>query len=334
MSKKLFSGLMVTLLLLTLVVGFAQAEAKPEFKWRMALNGSPGDNAYDTGAVFAEKVDELTNGRVKIELFGGAALGSTTEVLEGMSVGVADIMVESVGTLAPFTKLANIDAIPYIYQSYDHFMNVWNSDLGDEMKDTIGNAAGFKILGRTFRGPRIVTSTKEMHELKDFAGFKLRAPNLDVYLKTWQWMGAAPMPLAMGEVYTALQQGTVNGQENPMADSLNYAFDEVCKYWIKTNHIYSCNVVIMDLNTFNALPEDIQAAVTEAAIHAGDVVSEKQLQLMVTAEETLKSKGCTVIEVDIPTFAEHFKGFSEKTYPDIPEFADWSARIIEMDTAK
>lgn len=334
MKRKLIVMLLITSLLMTMVVGLVQAEAKPEFKWKMALNSSEGDNAYDTGAVFAEKLAELTGGRVKIDLYGGAALGSTTEVLEGMGVGVADIMVESVGTLAPFTKLANIDAIPYIYQSYEHFMDVWNSDLGTEMKDAIGNAAGFKILGRTFRGPRIVTATKEMHKLEDFAGFKLRAPNLDVYLKTWQWMGAAPMPLAMGEVYTALQQGTVNGQENPMADSLNYAFDEVCKYWIKTNHVYSCNVVIMDLNTFNGLPEDIQAAVAEAAIYAGDVVSEKQLNLMVTAEETLKAKGCTVIEVDTDAFAEHFKDFSAKTYPDIPEFADWAAKIAEMGEKK
>lgn len=334
MKRKLVAGLLIASLLITMVIGLVQAEAKPEYKWKMALNSSEGDNAYDTGAVFAEKLSELTGGRVKIDLYGGAALGSTTEVLEGMSVGVADIMVESVGTLAPFNQLANIDAMPYMYSSYEHFMNVWNSDLGKEMKDAIGNAAGFKLLGRTFRGPRIVTATKDMRTLEDFAGFKLRAPNLDVYLKTWQHMGAAPMPLAMGEVYTALQQGTVNGQENPMADSLNYAFDEVCKYWIKTNHVYSCNVVIMDLNTFNSLPEDIQAAVEEAAIYAGDVVSEKQLKLMVTAEETLKAKGCEVIEVDTAAFAEHFKDFTAKTYPDIPEFADWAARIAEMDVTE
>jgi tripartite ATP-independent transporter DctP family solute receptor len=334
MKRKLVAGLLIASLLITMVGGLVQAEAKPEYKWKMALNGSDGDNAYDTGAVFAEKVAELTGGRVKIDLYGGGALGNTAEVFEGMSVGVADLMVESVGTLAPFNKLANIDAIPYLYSSYEHFMTVWNSDLGNEMKDAIGNPAGFKIMGRTFRGPRIVSSTYEMRELKDFAGFKIRVPNLDVYLKTWQHMGAAPMPLAFGELYTALQQGTVNGQENPMADSINYAFDEVCKYWIKTNHVYSCNVVVMDLNKFNSLPEDIQSAMLEAATYAGDVVSLKQLELMKTSEQALIDKGHTIIEVDIPTFVEHFKTFSADNYSDIPEFADWSARIAEMNPDK
>ena len=117
--------------------------SSPEYVWKMALNSTEGDNAYDTAAVFKDKIAELTDGRVQVDLYGGAQLGSTTEVLEGMSVGVADIMCESVGTLAPFTPLANIDIMPYMYTGYDHFMNVWNSDLGDEIKETVGEAAGW-----------------------------------------------------------------------------------------------------------------------------------------------------------------------------------------------
>ena len=186
--------------------------SSPEYVWKMALNSTEGDNAYDTAAVFKDKIAELTDGRVQVDLYGGAQLGSTTEVLEGMSVGVADIMCESVGTLAPFTPLANIDIMPYMYTGYDHFMNVWNSDLGDEIKEAVGEAAGYKLLGATYRSPRIVTATKEMHTVADFSGFKLRAPNLEGYIKVWQWMGSAPTPLAMNETYTALQQGTVEGQ--------------------------------------------------------------------------------------------------------------------------
>ena len=244
-----------------------------------------------------------------------------------MSVGVADIMCESVGTLAPFTPLANIDIMPYMYTGYDHFMNVWNSDLGDEIKETVGEAAGYKLLGATYRSPRIVTATKEMHTVADFSGFKLRAPNLERYIKVWQWMGSAPPPLAMNETYTALQQGTVEGQENPMVDSLNYAFDEVCDYWIKTNHVYSCNLLIMDRNYFNSLPEDIQAAVTEAANYAGKTISESQQAREAEAEEKLISEGKTVIEVDNAEFAEHFKDYAATEYPDL---ADWVSRIVAM----
>lgn len=298
------------------------------YVWKMALNSTEGDNAYDTAAVFAEKIAELTDGAVQIDLYGGAQLGSTTEVLEGMSVGVADIMCESVGTLAPFTDLANIDIMPYTFSGYDHFMNVWNSDLGKEIKDTVGEAAGFKLLGATYRSPRIVTATQEMRTVDDFAGFKLRAPNLDGYINVWNWMGSAPMPMAVNETYTAIQQGTVNGQENPMVDSINYSFDEVCDYWIKTNHVYSCNVIIMDLNYFNGLPEDIQAAIAEAAEYAGQVVSEKALAAEADAEQYLIDEGKTVIEIDMDEFAAHFEGYAEAKYPQL---ADWVNRIIEAD---
>ena len=305
--------------------------SSPEYVWKMALNSTEGDNAYDTAAVFKDKIAELTDGRVQVDLYGGAQLGSTTEVLEGMSVGVADIMCESVGTLAPFTPLANIDIMPYMYTGYDHFMNVWNSDLGDEIKETVGEAAGYKLLGATYRSPRIVTATKEMHTVADFSGFKLRAPNLEGYIKVWQWMGSAPTPLAMNETYTALQQGTVEGQENPMVDSLNYAFDEVCNYWIKTNHVYGCNVVIMDKKYFESLPADIQKATLEAAEFAGRAISEQQADKDAVAWQELEDEGKTIIEVDNAAFADHFKDFAATNYP---EFADWVERIAAMDPAK
>ena len=154
-----------------------------EYTWRMALNGSaPGELGYDMATFFKEKVEELTSGRVSIEFYGGNSLGSTTEVLEGMAAGVADITCESVGTLAPFTNLANIDIMPYIYNGYDHFQAVWGGELGQEILDTVGNDSGFKLMGAGYRGARIVTATKEMKTVEDFAGFKLRSPNLEGYI--------------------------------------------------------------------------------------------------------------------------------------------------------
>lgn len=339
MKKRLFAGFMVMALSVGCLAGCggggdaadASADGEASYKWKMALNSTEGDNAYDTAAVFAEKVAELTDGKVEVTLYGGGTLGTTSEVLEGMSLGIADIMVESVGTLATFSELANIDAMPYIYSGYDHFMNVWSSELGDEIKATVGDETGFKLMGATYRGPRIVTATKAMSEVEDFKGFKLRAPNLEMYLKTWQWLGAAPTPLAMNETYTALQQSTVEGQENPMVDSMNYAFQEVCKYWIKTNHVYSCNLVIMDNAYFVSLPEDIQAAVVEASEYAGGVVSQQQFDAIEVAEQELVELGCEVIEIDEAKFIAHFDGFADQNFPYLK---DWSDQIKAMDVAE
>ena len=296
-----------------------------EYTWRMALNGSgPGELGYDMATFFKEKVEELTSGRVSIEFYGGNSLGSTTEVLEGMAAGVADITCESVGTLAPFTNLANIDIMPYIYNGYDHFQAVWGGELGQEILDTVGNDSGFKLIGAGYRGARIVTATKEMKTVEDFAGFKLRSPNLEGYIKVWEWMGSAPTPLAMGETYTALQQGTVDGQENSILDSQSYSFQEVCPYWILTNHVYSANTIIMDKAYFESLPEDIQSALEEAAVYAGEQIGQEVLEREDAAKEELTAEGVTFVDVDNAAFTEHFSGYAEANFPDL---ADWCNQI-------
>ena len=281
------------------------------------------------GQFFADKVAELTDGRVKVTLYGGAALGTTTEVLEGMSAKVADACVESVGTLAPFTELANIDAMPYMYTGgYEHFAKVWSSDLGHSILQDVGDAANFKLMGACYRGARVVTATKKMVTLDDFKGFKLRAPNLDMYVKTWQWLGAAPTPLAMGEVYPALQQGTVEGQENSILDSSNYSIQEVCKYWILTNHVYSANTVIMDKTYFESLPADIQAAVQEASEYAAEQASQEVLANEGAKRAELeKDFGVEFVDVDNAAFGAAFDGFAEQNFPAL---ADWANAIRAM----
>lgn len=340
--KKMLSLMLSTLMLMAILAGCGgktsadtpnssdstTTPASSEYVWKMALNSSEGDNAYDMGAAFAEKITELTDGKVKVELYGGAALGSTSEVLEGMSYGVADCMVESVSIMASFSPKANIDVFPFIYSGFDHWKAVWTGELGQEIKDAVGEESGFKLLGATYRNPRIVCATYEMKDIGDFAGFKIRVPNQPAYIKTWEWLKAAPTPMAMNEVYTALQQKTVDGQENPIQDSKNYAFDEVCKYWIKTNHAYGTNVVIMSQDYFNSMPADIQEACVEAANYASEVVTNAALDLAAQTEEALIAEGCTVIEIDTPAFIEYFDGFAEANFPDL---VDWANQIKALD---
>lgn len=291
-------------------------------KWIVAVNTSEGDTLYEAVNMFCELVEEYTDDAVTCDLYGGTQLGSGQELLEGMSYGVANVYAESIGTLAPFSSWANIDAVPYLYSGYDHFIATWQSELGEEMRTTIGEDAGFKIMGGMYRGARITTAKKEMKTVDDFKGFKLRAPGIDVYVKTWEWLGANPTPLAITETYTAIQQGTVDGQENPISECWNYGFQEVCPYWIKTNHVYSQDCFFMDLNFFNALPADIQEIALKAANEASAWRNEQMVEREAEVEAKAVDAGVTIVDVDTTEFMTKFDGFVEGVYPDLVEWAD------------
>ena len=113
-----------------------------------------------------------------------------------------------------------------------------------------------------------------------------------------------------------------------MSDSYNYAFQEVCKYWIKTNHVYNSNVFIMDRDYFNSLPEDIQAAAIEASEYASDQMNSLMLDREAETEQKLIDNGCTVLEVDTQEFIDYYADFVDTYYP---ELSDWANRIKAMD---
>jgi tripartite ATP-independent transporter DctP family solute receptor len=305
----------------------AETQAADSYKWIVAVNTSEGDILYETVDKFCDLVEEYSEGKITTELYGGTQLGSGQELLEGMSYGVANVYAESIGTLAPFTKYANIDAVPYLYSGYDHFIKTWQSDLGEEMRNKIGEEAGFKIMGGMYRGARITTAKKEMDTIAEFKGFKLRAPNIPVYIKTWEWLGASPTPLAITETYTAIQQGTVDGQENPISECWNYGFAEVCPYWIKTNHVYSQDCFFMNLDYFNSLSPEAQ----EIAVKAAAEASAWRNQQMITREADVEKKaidaGVKIVNVDNKEFMAKFDGFVETVFPDL---TDWAKRIREL----
>ncbi len=296
-----------------------------EYKWKIAIDNNVGTNQYDAAVKFAEKLAELSDGNVYSEIYAGQQLGAGTEVLEGLGMGMQQVCIQSVGTLAPFCDYANIDALPFIFTDYDHFINVWSGDLGQEMKDYIGEQANFEILGYMYRGARITTATKKMEKLADFKGFKLRAPNIEVYLKTWERIGAIPTPLSISETFTAIQQGTVEGQENPITECVSNGFYDVCPYFIKTNHVYSLDTFVMDRTYFQSLPEDVQAMVVEAANYASDWKNGVMAEDEAALEEDCKAKGVEFIEFDDATrdeFMQAFDGFVDEVFPYLTEWVD------------
>ena len=307
----------------------ADTPAEPEYVMKLA-NPNPVGDVKDLASIrFSELAAEYTDGRVQIDVYSGGQLGDARETLEGLKIGTNEIVCESIGTLDPFTKLANFDAVPYMYRDYEHYRAAFlEGELGEEVKEAVGQDGGFKILGGMYRGARVCTTKKKFTtpEELEATGLKIRVPSQQIYIDTWDVLGVNPTPLALTECFTALQQNTVEAQENATIESYGFGFYDVCDYLVQTNHVYSTDVFIMDRGYFEKLPADIQEAMIKAAKEASDYRSEMSMTMEADYIEMFKEKGVEVIAIDTKPFIAKFDGFLEEYYP---QFADWAAKVAE-----
>jgi tripartite ATP-independent transporter DctP family solute receptor len=288
-------------------------------------NANPAGDIKDRVALkMAEIVKQKTNGRVIVEVYSGGQLGDWRDAVEGLGMGMNEIVLESLGALDAYDVRANIDAVPYLYRDVEHFNKMWYGPMGEKVLTTIGDAFGFKLLGPMNRGARIVTSKVPFKNLEELKGLKIRAPNIQVYIETWRTLGAAPTPLALTETFTAIQQNTVVAQENPTIESYGHSFYDVCKYLIETNHVFSADMFIFSKKYFDNLPPDIQKAVIESITEAARWRNAETLKMESEYKKMFQEKGVTIIEPDRAQFMAKFDGFVEKLFPAI---VDWVNEI-------
>lgn len=335
-SKRLFLLVLLSLMMIISACGNSEevVEESEEngseqvYKMKLGHANTEGDPNDVAANYFADLVNERAGGRVEIEVYPGGTLGDWRELIEGLHLDQNEIVIESVGTLNAYSDLANIDAVPYLYKDVDHFMNVWQSDVGKEILEQVGEDADLKLLAPQYRGARIVTSSKRFENLDELKGLNIRAPGIEMYIETWNQLGANPTPMALTEVYTGLQQGTVEAQENPVVNSYYFGFYDVNDYLIMTNHVYSATVFMFADDYFNGLPEDIREIIEEAALEAGEYRSNYVLDIEEEYVGKFEEQGVEVIYPDLEPFHAAFDGFVDEHFPYLVEYTD---RILEID---
>src|SRR5690606_2105368 len=124
-----------------------------------------------------------------------------------------NMVIESLGSLERYTDLAAIEGVPFLYEDAEHFFEVWDGPMAEDILSTVREDSGFQLLGALYRGGRQLNSTRPIESIGDLAGLKLRVPNQQTYIDTWQALGASPTPMALNEVFSAMEQGAVEGQE-------------------------------------------------------------------------------------------------------------------------
>lgn len=290
---------------------------------KMAHIYAPGNIWFETAQAYANAVEQRSGGKVKIQIAPSGSTGDWPASIEALKIGTNDIVLQSVGTLDRYNTIAGIEAYPYLVRDVEHFKRVYYGPMGSQLFDEIAAKTQFRIIGAGYRGARHLSSNKAVHNVGELKGLKLRVPPLKMYRATWEYLGASPVPMGVAELFTSLQQGVVDGQENPLEVIEGQKFNEVQKYVVETAHVIGAMTFIFSNNRFKSLPPEIQTMLKEE----GEKVMLASTDRMVTLEDEIKkqlqAKGMQFIKVDTGPFRERLTPMVK----DFPELADWVKKI-------
>lgn len=257
---------------------------------------------------FKELVEERSNGRIAVELHIAGALGGAREIVEGVQLGTITMGDVENGPMDSFVQSAALWNLPYLFTSLDEIHAIQASDIGKNIQANFEDV-GIKHLAFNDGGFRYFTNSKHpISTVADFKGLKIRVMESPIYIGMVEALGASAVPMAFSELYTGLQQGTVDGQENPLDLIYAQSYFEVQKYLSLSEHLYYPRQLIMNLDFFNSLPEDLQTIVQECAVEACEYQNNYFVEYTTKMLDVLKEKGMEVSEFDKAAAQEATKG--------------------------
>jgi tripartite ATP-independent transporter DctP family solute receptor len=306
----LFSGV----LLATLAVGAVPANIRAAEFDLVEAHTTTQDHPYTLGMVrFAQLVRERTSGRVDIRIHHSRQLGDERQVVEGLQLGTIHLAVSSTGPLGGFVPDINVLDLPFLFRDASHAYKVLDGDIGRGLLEKF-EAVGIKGLAFWENGFRhITTAKKPITRPTDLKGLKIRVMENRVHQAAFRQLGADATPMAWGEVFTSLQQGLLDAQENPIPIVSTFKLYEVQKFLALTGHVYSPAPVLLSKKSWDRMPSDIQKILLDTAVEVAKI----QRQLNRTQEQKqlgeLKAKGMTVVEEpDRAAFREAMKPVFEQ----------------------
>ena len=257
-------------------------------------------------------IEERSNGEILMEIFPSSQLGSKNDLIDQMLAG------DSVITLADGAFYADrgvadfgIVVGPVIFDSWDEAWKLTKSDWYQEQSDKLAEK-GLRILTSNWKyGDRHTMTVKPVKSVEDLKGMKIRVPNNTIQIKGFEALGATPTPMALGEVYTSLQQGTIDGLENPLTVLYNGKFQEVAKYLILDGHVKNFTTWGAGEEFFNSLTPEQQQLLKETGDEAGIRNNEIQDKIAAETIELLKAEGVEIIDINVNEFKEKAMSFYE-----------------------
>ena len=286
--------------------------------------GSTTDPRQWAAEQFAERIEAATDGRVTVEVHSDSTLGTWEEMIDGLQIGSTDIVIESLLSLEAYTDLASVETAPFLYSSDEQFFEVWDGELGDEIHSAVTEASGYATLGNMFRGSRELTSKEPVTSLADLEGITIRTPSAQTMLDTWNALGARAEALPFNEVYSALESGVLDAQENPLDAILFNSIHEVAPNITWTDHMYANYHFIMWDEALQGYPEDIRTAIQDVAAEVGQEYTENTVTNLEDYQAQLEEGGATFHEL------EDREAWVEATQPVVDGLPDQVQTWVEQ----
>ncbi len=228
------------------------------------------DNLQHTCLAFADKLSELSGGTIEVKVVGDSQLGTDREMIEGMQMGTVDMVLCMNSSLGAFIPKFQVFDLPFLFENRDQVYAVFDDDsIMEPLAEDLYNEVGVKMLGVVDNGFRnCLNNIKPINSVEDVKGMKLRLAENAIWSDCFSAFGASPTAMAFSEVYTACQQGTVDGFELPIASTYSGAYWEVCKYYSLTEHLFTALNLCMSGMTWDSFSAEEQQWIQEAADYA------------------------------------------------------------------
>jgi tripartite ATP-independent transporter DctP family solute receptor len=318
----------IVTVLLGLIVGLHAASADAAMSIKLGVVTKPGSAQNIAAEKFKALIEARSQGEIGVQIFHSASLGNETEILQQVQMNTIQMAVVTGGPFDTFDPVARVINYPFLFKGYDQVDQVLDGPLGAEVLKSL-EGSGFKGLCFSENGFRNLTNNRRpVKSPDDIAGLKVRVMASTIHKEIWKALGANPTPMPW-PIYTELEQGVIDGQENPLWVLEVYKFYEIQKYLTLTRHVYSYHIDVASLKWWNTLDaksqQMIQAAMREAArFQRQDNRDQNETRLAL-----LKEKGMLVEEApDIDAFRAKVAGLKDTEVYSDPKVRDLLQRMI------
>ena len=247
---------------------------------------------------FEEICEELSEGRIQVEVYANNTLGDSRAMLEQIQANEVQMSDPSASVFSGFTEELNFLGLPFLFNDRYAAYAFFDGEMGQRIADKVCEETGIRILGFYENGMRQLTNGKHpVRTPDDMKGLKIRVMESPMYIEMFTEMGAQPTPISFAELYTALQQGTVDGQDNGYTITCTNALYEVQPYMTELNHNFDVTPLCISDEFYTSLPEDLRAIVDQAAAEATEYDRQLCIDLEATYIETIEGSGCEIIKL-------------------------------------